>query len=1238
MSKIYPFKFLDSYSKEDTKLFFGRNEEIEQMYQMIFQTNILMVYGASGTGKTSLIQCGLAGRFQSHDWLSIFIRRGSNINTSFNHALKANGAEADTTDLAEAFREIYMASFRPVYLIFDQFEELFIIGDKAEQVQFLQTIKHILALEQPVKMIFSIREEYLGHLYDFEKELPQLMRKKIRVEPMNLEKVKQVLTGAAELKDSIIHLKKGQEQELVQAIFERVKGNSKSSTIQLPYLQVFLDKLYMATTNDESRTADATFTMETINKIGDIGDILRDFLEEQAMVISRKLSNKGLSINPDMVWDILSPFVTLEGTKAPIAMSKLLARLSDIDTKTVKETVEEFVNSRILRYTEEGNIYELAHDSLAKKIAGKRSDEEIALLEVERLIKSQVALKKKDRALLPENQISIIDLYEKKLYQLLNEEDIAFIEDSRNSLNAAKERELAEIKAQEAKKWKGLKRTIAILIVVALTLGVLMYVAVTQKLEAMRQSKEAQQKTLSAQSLALSSQAFTEIYKNSDITMAFRYAQYALEKDSTNLIAMMAIYYSVFQPKDAPLKLFYNSLKTGNPEQSKASISPDGNKVAFFNMDSTIHIHNLLSDKHLVITDDSLRILRRGNFYAPSTSYFSPKNKLVDVVLYSTGNKLYHTVYDAVSGKKLLNIVKEPGVRQSFSPDEKTFIISEETSVEVYDLYSGKKAHTLSFPADASLDRDFVFSKDGKHLIVHYFANDHNSIKLYNTDTWEELKECTVSSADSIYYSFSNDSRHLGIKCGNTPVTIYDLTNMSKVDIAGVDKSTFSSKRVIINKNGSALVIYDFITGGHVLISAPKQERTKGGAKVGFVSAQLSPDGQRLITCGGQKNGWDVFGVEAYPLTIWDANNGNRITTVNGKEGTDYFQKKAINTFSLDGKYLLTSCEDKLAMLYDLTTGKQKALLAQPVMFISAQFSDDSKYIVSSSKDSFIKKWPLDGVSDRSYCHNNVGTLKKTDLSDNVGKLIRISKAPYGQNFTLDNSIYEEQLPGNVTVTLPGSAKLKVTPISITLSDSLTGNSTTLTLNSSVNALYSLRTSPDKKYLLGDLGHWKRIQGANGYFFEFVSSVLWDIKNCSIVASLDVNEGLFSPDTRYIIAKAYNKDFSELIDVRSGTELARIHPKTDTFDAYASCSFGFAKDSKTLIAEYMRYNFVKPDGTVSSEYCAECTTRKDTICQGLLIDPPTIINRIKNKIADLNSIEKADPRYGINEKLKKLNK
>ena len=335
MEKRYPFKFLDSYNQNDTDMFFGRDEEIVALYEMVFQNSMLLVYGASGTGKTSLIQCGLAGRFKSYDWLALTIRRGTNINASLEKALiaaggedideeeaKTNDSSRNLTGLLRLIKGVYLNSFKPIYLIFDQFEELYILGTKDEQEKFIEAVKELQKAEQSVKMIFSIREEYLGHLFEFEKQVPQLLRKKLRVEPMTLNKVTDVIKGINDFKLSNVKIKADEIDAITQGIFERLKGKKKTLTIQLPYLQVFLDKLYLETTKDESRKADALIELSVLNRIGDIGDVLRNFLEEQVAGISQKLSQGNKKVTPETIWKILSPFSTLEGTKEPISKKR----------------------------------------------------------------------------------------------------------------------------------------------------------------------------------------------------------------------------------------------------------------------------------------------------------------------------------------------------------------------------------------------------------------------------------------------------------------------------------------------------------------------------------------------------------------------------------------------------------------------------------------------------------------------------------------------------------------------------------------------------------------------------------------------------------------------------------------------------------------------------------------------------------------------------------------------------
>lgn len=351
-----PFKFLEPYEKEDKEIFFGRNREIETLYQMTFQTNLILVYGMSGTGKTSLIQCGLANRFDSSDWYEVFIRRQENINKSLIRELKykdeANSFEPNYS-VTDMVRSLYLDYLKPIYLIFDQFEELFILGNEAEQDKFIESIKPLIGNpDLPARIIIVIREEYLAHLTRFEKEVPHLFEKRLRIEPMTRFNAIQVVENTTRAFD--IDLR---PSEVAGSIIDNItEGKGR---IQLTYLQVFLDKLYrMAFAKSPDPIV---FDTPLIEEVGQIDDVLGDFLDEQLLVFAREVDNKDSAVR------FLKVFVSDKGTKIPIPQSEIEDLVSGMSIAKINIYINFFVNRRILKPLD-NNQYEIAHDSLAEKI------------------------------------------------------------------------------------------------------------------------------------------------------------------------------------------------------------------------------------------------------------------------------------------------------------------------------------------------------------------------------------------------------------------------------------------------------------------------------------------------------------------------------------------------------------------------------------------------------------------------------------------------------------------------------------------------------------------------------------------------------------------------------------------------------------------------------------------------------------------------------------------------------
>ncbi len=236
-----PFKFLDPYTVDDRAFFFGREKEIDKLYEMAFATNLLLIYGPSGAGKTSLIQCGLASRFQDTDWFDIHVRWRGDINLSMDLELKKHAISKipEGTSVADAVQSVYLDHFKPIFLVFDQFEELYILGNEEERAIFIQSIAELLEKDIPLKIIFSMREEYIARLFDFEQRVPGLFKNRYRIDPMNRENVKEVIKGLT----NHFNIEIEKPEQTINKIIENISSND---TIQLSYLQVYLDYLYTA--------------------------------------------------------------------------------------------------------------------------------------------------------------------------------------------------------------------------------------------------------------------------------------------------------------------------------------------------------------------------------------------------------------------------------------------------------------------------------------------------------------------------------------------------------------------------------------------------------------------------------------------------------------------------------------------------------------------------------------------------------------------------------------------------------------------------------------------------------------------------------------------------------------------------------------------------------------------------------------------------------------------------------
>lgn len=443
-----PFKFLDSYTADDKDIFFGRTKEVESLYNMVFKTPLVLVYGLSGTGKTSLVQCGLSMKFEQPDWLPILVRRGKNINASLQEALEKPLVEKPYTDPKQAIDDLFYTYFRPVYLIFDQFEELFILGDYEEQKTFISNIQQLMEKELPCKIILIMREEYIGQLYHFEKYLPHIFDFKLRVEPMVNKQVQEVIFQSFEQFN--IQLEAPKEQHC-QLMIDNISIGK--SGIPLTYLQVYLDMLYR---EDFERTypngsnavyPELTFTKAEIEQFGQMDDVLDRFLKEKTVELQAQLEQRFPNCPSSLVTSALDLFVTEEGTKRPIHYKRIkkhfqledTVHIADVSDEMLSACIEELESYRILRVTDD--TIELAHDSLGLLIDQNRTDEQRLLNRIKMRLNSMNHEFQETGQYLSEKQLLGMEEY---FPQLAIEPNVQqFIDESYQTVQAKKEQALA---------------------------------------------------------------------------------------------------------------------------------------------------------------------------------------------------------------------------------------------------------------------------------------------------------------------------------------------------------------------------------------------------------------------------------------------------------------------------------------------------------------------------------------------------------------------------------------------------------------------------------------------------------------------------------------------------------------------------------------------------------------------------------------------------------------------------
>jgi tetratricopeptide (TPR) repeat protein len=377
------------FGPEDAALFFGRKRETEELYLRILSVPLLLQFGKSGLGKTSLLQAGLFPLLRAKPFLPVMIRlndpsesltdavarsiRESVINEGVDVG-DANGSGLwELLATTTAWREDLLLT--PV-LVFDQFEEVFTLRDQAFRDELAAELGRLATgtpperlrgapLDRPdVKLLISLKETHLGELEQFSARIPRLFQERLRLKPLSESEAADAVVNPAMLQDSVYWTKPfTYDDHTLDAMLAYLKG--RSDVIEPFQLQLLCQHAEgIAQRKESTQSEPVTLTMNDFKGSNAFGVVLENFYRDVLSRISSPAERKRAA---ELCED------GLLGSAGQRLMLEKKQILSDYGIS--ENTLDVLSRERLVREERrmESTFYELSHDRLAESVYAARS-------------------------------------------------------------------------------------------------------------------------------------------------------------------------------------------------------------------------------------------------------------------------------------------------------------------------------------------------------------------------------------------------------------------------------------------------------------------------------------------------------------------------------------------------------------------------------------------------------------------------------------------------------------------------------------------------------------------------------------------------------------------------------------------------------------------------------------------------------------------------------------------------
>ncbi len=352
-----------SFLDEDLSraVFCGREYEIAKLTNKIFANRLVVIYAASGAGKTSLLQAGISQPLRNENYLPIIIRKYDFKETivdcvydGIHHAIDQAKSPHNTNfdpggqiSLWHLFKTAMSKDklhLTPV-LILDQFEEIFKLHNVNERSRFFAELGCLVRgirpehssssafgvtddlkseeglTDQPpvARVVISLREDYFGALAEAYNYIPQIYHNIFRLLPLKQEDARSAIVTPASIYLSGFDTKPFEfKSDAIDKLLNLLSENSNSGNIdpfqlqlQCQYIENWVKeeqiegKQDVVVENIPGKKAIADYYKNTIRHASAMPDCNKSekeiSLSIERVLISKKNPSSRESVRPDMV-------------------------------------------------------------------------------------------------------------------------------------------------------------------------------------------------------------------------------------------------------------------------------------------------------------------------------------------------------------------------------------------------------------------------------------------------------------------------------------------------------------------------------------------------------------------------------------------------------------------------------------------------------------------------------------------------------------------------------------------------------------------------------------------------------------------------------------------------------------------------------------------------------------------------------------------------------------------------